>query len=293
MKNNLIYVSLACGLLLSSCVIRPVKHYVYAPVCPQTPMFGKKGESDITATYATGKVFDSDSNYNRGPDVQAAYAVGDHLAVTGAWSYRREMNTYDNRKTLFGVSMPVAVWYRRNTWSLGMGYFTALGNSTVYFDLYGGYGFGTYRMFEHGVDTGGIYNHYHSTGIHQFYLQPGFHFGKPSAACQLALTFRLNVAAYHDIRSDYSPVQEDSFRLAPIRTTSYVYLEPALTFKFGSPDVPWIRGFVQMSFSGNLTDNPLYRRTGNLSAGLSFDLSKIGIQAQAGKKHRDNKTNNR
>jgi hypothetical protein len=248
---------------------------MYAPAAPQAPMLSSKGETNITAMYSVGGTghSDDDKGYNEGYDLQGAYAVSDHVALTASFSHRSERDSY-KAGTLY-TNTPADVWYIRNATELGMGYFAPSGSrNKSFFDLYGGYGFGKFRLHESDQKTGGNVDLYHTTSIAKFYLQPGFHFN--SDISQTAISFRFTAADYYHIMSDYTPLQEDSFHMATIRNTTFVFLEPSLALRMWAPNAAWLRFEVQVSTSIKLNNKAFYYRSSYLSLGLSFDLSKIG-----------------
>src|ERR1044072_2331669 len=134
MRNNHACISFGVLLFFSSC---HVNHYLYAPAAPQVPLLNNKGEMNITGMVSVGATghSTSDSGYNYGFDLQAAYAVSDHLAITAAISRRNEKDVYKSG-TLYS-SYGADLWYRRNTTELGFGYFTSIdSDNEVFFDLY-------------------------------------------------------------------------------------------------------------------------------------------------------------
>jgi len=286
-KNHYYYSLLATMLLFSSC---RVNHYLYAPVAPQTPMLNSKGEMNITGMYAIGGLAHSnDSGYNNGYDVQAAYAITHHLAITGAFSHRHEKDNYENANPypLSTKKFPANVWYNRNTTQLGLGYFTSIdSDNEVFFDLYGGYGFGKYRLHETGIGFNGNYDMYHTTSISQFYLQPGFHFNV-SDMSQVATSLRVTTANYYHIMSDYPAPLEDTLHMSTIRNTTFVFLEPSLTVRLWIPHAPWLKLETQLSTSLKLNNKAFNYRKSYFSVGLSFDLSKINEHSNYKKKNKN------
>lgn len=287
MRNNHACLLFAVLLLLSSC---HVNHYLYAPSVPQAPMLNSKGEMNITGMVSVGATGHStaDSGYNYGFDLQAAYALSDHLAITASFARRNEKDVYESG-TLYS-SYPANLWYRRNTMELGLGYFTSIdSDDEVFFDLYGGYGFGKYRLRENDRPAGGSTLQTHTTSIAKFYLQPGFHFNV-SDMSQAGLSLRFTAANYYHIMSDYTAEQEKSYHMATIRNTTFVYLEPSLAVRLWVPHSPWIKFQTELSTSIKLNNEAFHYRKSYVSFGLSFDLSKLNDISNYKRK---NKNNNR
>jgi hypothetical protein len=259
-------------LLFASC---KSYHYMYAPVATSTPMFNKKGESDVSALYSFGSIFRTNVHtHNDGYDLQGAYAVSDHFALTAAFSHRHERNVYDSTNT-FGNTVNSSLSYRRNTTLLGVGYFTPCNASgSSFFDLYAGYGIGRYQLDDDGVAPGPLYHQFHDCNVNNYYVQPGFHFNG-RGAMQVSLATRINTISYYNIATDYTAAQEKSYNMAVIRNTVFSFLEPSFTIRGWAPGAPWIRIEFQASTSIKLNNTALYYRESYLSLGLSFDLSRL------------------
>jgi len=239
--------------------------------------------------YAVGGHSSSnDSDYNNGYDVQAAYAISNHLAITGTFSHRHERDVYENANPalLSTRKFPAHVWYNRNTTQLGLGYFTSIdSDDEVFFDLYGGYGFAKYRLHETGISYNGSYDMYHTTSVSQFYLQPGFHFNTDMS--QVATSLRFTAANYYHIMSDFPALLEDTLHMSTIRNTTFVFFEPSLTVRLWIPHMPWLKLETQLSTSIKLNNKAFNYRKSYLSVGLSFDLSKINEHSNYKKKKKN------
>ncbi len=266
-------------LLFASC---KSYHYMYAPAPPVTPMFNKKGESNVSAVYSFGSLFMTYVlTQNDGYVLQGAYAVSDHFALTAAFSHRHERNVYDSTNTV-GNAVNSSLSYHRNTTLLGVGYFTPCNASgSSFFDLYAGYGIGRYQLDDDGMAPGPSYHQFHDCNVNNYYVQPGFHFNGRGAT-QVALATRINTISYYNISTDYTAAQEKSYNMAVIRNTVFTFLEPSLTIRGWAPGSPWLRMEFQMSTSIKLNNTALYYRETYLSLGLSFDLSRLGDQKKLG-----------
>lgn len=273
MKNYLSCLLLAGTLLLSSCEVR---HYLYAPTTPQAPMFNHKGETNITGTYLLSAE-KGDTGYNRGYDVQAAYAVTSHLALTAAFSERFEKSVYRQREPgwfSLGADYPAEIKYKRSVTELGMGYFTPVSpREKTFFDLYGGYGFGRFRMEETGYRLGLNSDLNHTVSVSKYFLQPGFHFNGENS--QVSLALRTTAVYYYHIQSDYSKAQEDSFHMSSIRNTTFAFMDPSLSLRFWLPSAPWIRFDTRFSLGVKLSGQALDYQKGSFSAGFSLDFSRL------------------
>jgi hypothetical protein len=57
--------------------------FIYSPAPPNNPYFREKGESKLAAYYSVGADDDeSAEEYNEGFDLQAAFAISNHFALT-------------------------------------------------------------------------------------------------------------------------------------------------------------------------------------------------------------------
>jgi len=270
MKKTFTLITPAIAILFCSC---SVNHYMYAPSAPQSPMLNSKGEMSLTGLLTTG-LHARDTGYNNGYDVQGAYAISNHLAITAAFSQRHEKDKYWHNGW-FTPQYNAQLWYERSTTELGMGYFTSIdSDDEVFFDLYGGYGFGKYRMHEQGDATGTVADRYHTSSVGKFFLQPGVHFNV-SEMSQISLSLRFSTVNYHAIKSDYTKDQETTFNMYSLRNTVYTYADPCFALRLWVPRSPWIKLETQFSVGIKLTKQILYYRSANLSMGLSFDLSKL------------------
>jgi hypothetical protein len=131
--------------------------YVYSPAVSVNPYFKNKGDSKLTATYSTGGNDNKGCcGTNRGLDIQSAYAFAPKWAATLDHFYRREKDVYKQGSyNLFDSSIAS---YKRTMTSVGIGFFSAINRrKTVTFNLYGGVGFGSFRINDEGENS--IYNY--------------------------------------------------------------------------------------------------------------------------------------
>src|SRR6188474_2639221 len=109
--------SLLCIIMISCRTPR----FIYSPAPPNNPYFREKGESKIAAYYSTAAdENDLQQEYNDGLDLQAAYAVSDHFALTADYFKRNEKDVFkDYDRSLFDSSV---IRYDRNLTNFGAGY---------------------------------------------------------------------------------------------------------------------------------------------------------------------------
>src|SRR5690625_4473821 len=122
MKQNRLLLILGRAILtgLASC---KTNRYIYKSSKPNVPFFGEKGDADASASIGAS-----------GVDVQGAYAISDHFAVTGAASLGIGEEQDEEKSIRDSVA---TVNYHRNDFEIGVGYFVTLNPSkTITFNLY-------------------------------------------------------------------------------------------------------------------------------------------------------------
>lgn len=268
MRNQLLLSSVIVISVLSSCT---TYRYIYSASPPNNPYFITKGESKATAYYSSG------GNNNRatgdnasGCDLQGAYAIGNHWALTTGYFNRRERDVYN-----FGSSNESStINYKRNLFDLGSGYFVALDkNKEFTFNLYGGIALGKFSF----IDNKTYYSRFHSSSITKWYFQPSVNF-MPTQNFRLSFGTKFSFVHYGDIQTSYTPDEIQSLSLNLIANRTIPFIEPAFNIQFGIRKYPWIK--LDYTISG--TSHPfrsenvqLDSRTSNVSIGLSVDFSKM------------------
>src|SRR5205809_359634 len=94
MQNNFVfYLFLFTLIFFTAC--RTSRH-VYSPFPANIPYFVKKGESKLATSYSStdGNVSNGQNKKDEGYNLQAAYAVTDHWALTLGYSNRTEADLY-------------------------------------------------------------------------------------------------------------------------------------------------------------------------------------------------------
>ena len=97
--------------------------YVYSPPTQNIPLLNKKNDLEFSAFYAGSiNAFKEKGNYNRGFDIQTAWAVSNHFAVMLNESVRWEKNGGNDS---FFPNDSSFLSYKRNFTEVGAGYFTS------------------------------------------------------------------------------------------------------------------------------------------------------------------------
>ncbi|MEO9098877.1 MAG: hypothetical protein ABI267_01050 [Ginsengibacter sp.] len=254
------------------------ERFIYSASPPNNPYFTKKGESKLTAYYSSNNS-NSDTHAGElagGWDLQGAYALSDHVALTASYFNRREEDLYGS-----GYQSPFdssVVKYKRNLFGMGAGYFIPLNKrKTIYFNFYGGMDFGQFSFEDNGTDNiGQNYNRYHRSNITKWYFQPSFNFIKRNF--RMSIIFKSSYVHYGNIKTSYTPLESQDFSLDILKNQTVHFFEPAWNFQFGLPRLPWIK--LDLTFSGASTSEIFNEsvRQNNTSVGLSFDFSKMKVK---------------
>ncbi len=255
---------------LSSC---NTYRYIYTASPLNNPYFTTKGESKVTAYYsAAGNSNNAIGDNAGGWDLQGAYAIGNHLALTTGYFNRRERDFYNYNNSYSNARIK----YKRNLFDIGTGYFVPLDkNKEVTFNLYGGMAFGKFSFTDYKID----YNRFHSSSITKWDFQPSVNY-MPSQNFRLSFGTKFSFVHYGNIQTSYTADELQNLSLARIANKTIPFIEPALNIQFGIRKYPWAK--LDYTISG--TSHPylygntkLDSRTSNISIGLSFDFSKMGM----------------
>jgi hypothetical protein len=252
--------------------------YIYSASAPNNPFFTQKGDSKITGYYSVGgKDGLSRGEKNNGYDLQAAYAITNHVAITASVFKRNEFDLYKERSTTYNFDS-LTVRYKRNLVEFGAGYFYAPNKSKwVTLNIYGGVGFGKFSFKDSRFLMGSFSGErFHEANITKWYIQPSINL---IAGEYLKFGFlgRASYVHYSNISTDYPTNEEAYYFLDKIRGTTFVFIEPSFTMQLGLPKAKWVKfdcGFSTCLGRGGNT-NP-YSRTFNGFVGASFDIFKIG-----------------
>ncbi len=216
------------------------------------------------------------NKYANGLDLQGAYAIDNHWALTAAFFNRREKDIYnsDIYNSPFDSSI---VTYTRNLFEFGGGYFIPLNaKKTITFNFFGGMGFGKFSFDDNGLDGNMTnYSRYHTSNISKWFFQPSINF-MPGRYVRISFTIKSSYVHYGNIRTSYSATELQYFSLDIIANRTLNFIEPAWDFQFGLPQLPWVKLDLAVSAVSGPPIHQLDVRSNNTSIGLSFDFSKIG-----------------
>jgi hypothetical protein len=259
--------------LLSSCT---AYRYIYSASPANNPYFTQKGDSKVTGYYSSS-VENNLGQYAAGVDLQAAYAIANHWAVTVGYFNRREkdVNGYSTYDRPLDSSI---VRYKRNLLDVGGGYFLPLNaKKTFTLNLYSGIATGRFSFIDNGQSNATDYERYHDSRITKWYFQPSLNL-MPGKYFRFSFILKASFVHYGDILTSYTPYEQQSLSLDKINNNTLAFTESELNIQFGLPKYPWIKLDAALSDASHQfpEDSRLSVRSRNASIGLTFDLSRLG-----------------
>lgn len=279
MRNkNLALLTFIC-LTITSC---RTPRFIYSPAPPNNPYFREKGESKLAAYYSVGTDDDESADeYNEGYDLQAAYAISDHVALTADYFERSEKDAIFNyNRSYFDSSV---VRYRRHLTNLGGGYFTPITNDKkITINVFAGFGFGEFSFIDVGVDNGSNYSRDYKSNMNRWYIQPSINFF-PTKYFRTGLISRFSRVHYSNISTSYTPDELIYLDLDRLPGNTLTFLEATWNMQVTFKKMDWL----YLDFGISLSTDPYIRprydndkinleaRNLNVSIGVSLDISKM------------------
>jgi hypothetical protein len=272
-QKDLILLLLICLTIISCRTPR----FVYSPAPPNNPYFRERGESKLAAYYSTGADANELTNeYNNGFDLQGAYAVSDHFALTADYFKRSEKDgIYEDNRTYFDTSV---VRYKRRLTSIGAGYYTPITNDRkITMNVYGGLGFGKYSFSDDGLDNGAGYHRDYSSDMTKWYIQPSINFFVGNYF-RTGLISKVSWVRFNDIETSYTSAELSYLDLDRLPGRTLRFFEATWNVQVSFRNMNWFYldgGFTFSSDPFVNDDTNLEARNFNASIGISLDLSKI------------------
>ncbi|RXK58385.1 hypothetical protein ESA94_17245 [Lacibacter luteus] len=267
MKSQLHFFASAIllSMLFSSCTLF---RFAYSPTIQQIPAFKEKNESRIIASAASSLV-GTENSYS----VQGAYAVTDHFALTAAWNGSLRSQDELTTSNGSGTTTTEVVKYNRTSAEFGAGIFYPVSlDKQVFFELYGGYGFGKNDITDNMTTNNGG-NGFHKSKTNRFYFQPSFSF-HPGNNFTLTPALRFTSIGYTNIQTNYDNNELELYQLLEIANKRLLFIEPALMTSFGFESAPWFRIQAQMNVSLLTGSTNTNYRSNYFSIGFQFDPVK-------------------
>lgn len=268
MMTRLLFVALLVILICCSC---NQPRYVYSQNVRNVHFFNDKGQSRASAALATGPsrgIGTTGNNYNRGFDLQGAYAITRNFAATAAYYSRKEKDQIQVTNIDVFTS---EVRYTRSGWELGGSFFLPIDRrSQSFFHIDGGFGQTSNRFTDVGTfDSLGVSRDYANKNIRLF-LQPGIYTGNGPVAFGMGV--RVQWANFGQVNTNYTPAELQAYQLSGLGEMSMV--EPYAILRFGPASLPGLRFEIQGSFTAPSGD--FYTRAGYFSFGVAVDPFRFG-----------------
>jgi hypothetical protein len=267
--------------LFSSCFKRSSRS-VYASQAANINYFKQKGDSKLTGYYS------GDGNKkNDGFNIQAGYAISNHLALMAAYTYQQQhqvsgfdsINIYGggifgyDQVNIFDSSV---VHYKRNTEELAVGYFFPLNHhKTVTYNLYAGVSLEKMSIADAGLDLNRInYTRFYDVKMTKYFVQGSFNF-MPIDLVHFSIGGKISFLNYYSVNTSYDSSELSYFYLDKMTNKTFALWEPYFNLQFALPKYPWIKVDGQLSLTtGFHTEYPKVR-TCNLSIGITIEPTRL------------------
>lgn len=250
-------------LILCSC---SQPRYIYNPPARNLHYFTEKGEGVVSASWSTGpsRNYDAGSeNYNHGADIQTAYAVSQHWAITAAFHQRRERDNITNYSTVIRTYSDIT--YKRSGWEFGGSYFIHLDNQQItFFYVDGGIGLSRNQLDDLSIIDSVNLQRYFNNKSARFFAQPGIYTGSKNFRFNLGLRFQYSRFSHQE--TNYLQPELVLYSLDGLN--DIMTYEPYFAFRIGIPSFPWIKADMQVGTAS--INKGFYIRNSYATFGLSF-----------------------
>ena len=245
--------------------------YVYNPPTQNIPLLNKKNDFEVSAFYAGSlNPFRGKGDYNRGFDLQAAWAVSNHFAVMLNENVRWEKNVGNDSFFPTDSSM---LSYKKNFTEVGAGYFTSAGNNKkLQFQIFGGTAFGSSKIFDDFTSNNVRLNKYHYSSVTKIFIQPALIYSV-FRTFSTALSSRFTEILFRNIRTNYTPSELNNYKLDSISISPVFFWEPAVNYIFSFKKLP-VKLQLQGSITVLLNHRFVEHRTSNIAIGLIYNFPK-------------------
>ena len=268
-------IGLLAVMLLPSCYS---PRYVYSPIAHNVPLIQGKGDSKLAAHYSVNlgenKQFDNYGHVNQGHglDIQAAYAITDHLAVQGSYASRNEKNYADYSVNSSDTSL---ITYQRRSAELGVGYYTYMtARRNAVFQVFGGLSLGRSTFSDRFLKEPAGQEKYHHMDVTRLYLQPAIVI-QAGQVYTTALSSRISLVYFRNISTNYTAEEQRSYQLEEPRSSGKIFWEPAFINYFGLKKLPGLKLELQCGLAFLMSQRFVDYRSFNFSAGFTADLPKL------------------
>jgi hypothetical protein len=274
MTNRLLVPLVGLLIALASC---QTPRYMYSPNSINVPHLRAKGDTKLSVAYATGNNGTRRGGtgqpyfYNRGFDVQAAWAPTARIGLLFNQSNRYEKNSGRFEDLIDSA----VIKYKRSLTEVGIGYLGRLGVDKSRFQLFVGGGFGEFAFDDVGKDTRNqSYTRFHRADVRKIFLQQ-------SIEADLTRNFttcfanRFSFVSFSNIRTNYTQPEQDAFLLNNLGGRTSVFWEPALINHFGFEGLPGLRFEIQLGMAALVSEKFIDYRTLNMAIGAHVNLKRL------------------
>lgn len=273
MITKYFFVILISSVTLISC---RTPRFIYSPAPPNNPYFREKGESKIAAYYSTAaSENDLQGEYNDGVDLQAAYAISDHWAITADYFKRNEKDVFSNYDRNFFDSSVIR--YDRHLKNFGAGYFMPITkDKQIMFSIFGGLGFGKFSFTDRGLDNNISYSRYYNSDMSKWYIQPSVNFF-PGKYFRTGLISKVSWVHFKNPTTSYTQpeLEYHDLNLLPGKTLSFFEATWNMQVTFNKMNWLYLDGGLTICSDPFDDAINLEARNFNASIGLSIDFSKM------------------
>ena len=255
--------------VFSSC--RTYRH-VYSPSPANNPFFNSKGDAQLAAYYSGGSGTQGEGirDKNEGFDIQGAYAVGKHFAITGSYFFRKERDLCP--EDIFDTS---TVDYRRNLADIGAGFFIPMNeNENIFFNVYGGLGFGKFSIRDVGLKGALPYTRYHNANVKKWFLQSSFNF-LTDETFAFGINLKFSFLRFGNISTNYEMEEQAYFSLDRLDKRTFTVFEPSMNAAYRIPGMDWLKVEGAFGFAASYSEQNALSRSLNGSIGLVFDVGSL------------------
>ncbi|GEO02572.1 hypothetical protein AAE02nite_02360 [Adhaeribacter aerolatus] len=220
----------------------------YSPNAHNVPLLKKKGDKILSVAGGS-----SLSEVDSGLDIQAAYAITNHLGVMSNYYRASGESSGEYKEGGHGYLLEA-----------GLGYFTPLYKEVYGFELFGGTG------------SGNVYNYYDEFKKSTSQINFSRHFVQAAISwenkyCKIALSHRMGLLTYNKIRTkDYNITNYPEYWNGIIRNKKYILNEPALTVQFSGYRA--LKAQAQIVYAVDAIDADFAQENINLNVGLYLVL---------------------
>ncbi|MFP5041842.1 hypothetical protein [Parasediminibacterium sp. JCM 36343] len=273
---------IAIALLLPSCRFQRARRYVNASQAANIVYLTKKGDAKITGYYSG-----DGSKKNDGCNIQGAFALTNHVAIMGSFTFKRESNYYHYDTVLFHRNDSASIVqtnlfdssllkYHRKTFEAGIGYFTQLNRlrarGKIMFNAYVGVALGNSTLDDSGLDSNSKpYSRYYNFNNTKWFAQFGFNF-MPSPYFYASVGGKLSLFHFGTPSTSYTAAEMNYFYLDKVKKQNFFLWEPYANLQFGLPGCPWLKVDAQLSLTPNFGNDYPKVHTFNGSIGLTMEV---------------------